>query len=545
MLYWKSHKDTFPLHVLNLTKENVQSLLQFLFQHLPDDSAQLLFTTLNDAFPFPRDYMSVYDRSVHTDDAATHVYCEDSEEGKSILPTCHCSSSLSQQTHKDSQCVKIDESVQVELPSKGEGPRKPCLTANHISFVGELLNLPISFPEGLLFQFKLLSLRIAQLKSNGFDDFDHLSIVVPNFHLETENGRKAFHYFSSNWKYCLPPSKVLLVVAHIYAESKSSAYTGSEEMSQLISSVVVAAKNCGQWQRLGKGWVAIIIPMLTGCENPKHLLTLADTLDASALPEEMEQIGRGVAQVYNKMKSSQESSSQSQAMLPLKERSSTILDMLVLSISKPDETIQSEASESPIVRTLRYQDYLQSTNTKTVLSLGVSDWTPVVCDLGESPLRSFLTVLQHCHCVKSLRRFRYSFCKDLATIWTEYRKSLPPKSSRIVSDPIFANIMVILIAEKEENAEKTVERGIRKHSLRIIELGMELLASIYRPLGLDLEFHSFALRMTQHTSIVASLRQMLERKFIHISLSEMEIPEHMYRNFDVLDSKGHARHPQL
>jgi hypothetical protein len=542
MLYWKSHKDTFPLHVLNLIRENVQSLLRFLFQNLPDDSAQLLFTTLSDALPFPRDYMSLYDKSVHKDNAATHVYSKgDSEEGQSVLPTCRSSSSLSQQVHDDNQLVKTDGSVQV--PLQGGGSKKPCLTANHISFVRELAtSLPIPYPEGLLFQLELLSLRIAQFKSNCFDNSGHLHMAVPNLHLETENGQKVFHYFTSNWKYCLSPSKVLEIVAQIH--TKSSTSTGSEEIAQFISSVVVAAKNCGQWQRLEKGWIAKVMPILTSCANPEHLLTVADTLDVSVLPEEMEQIGRGVAQVYNKMKSSQESSSQSQAMLPLKEKSSTILDMLVLSISKRDETIQSEASESPIVRTLRYQDYLQSTNTKTVLSLGVSDWTPVVCDLGESPLRSFLTVLQHCHRVKSLRRFRYSFCKDLATIWTEYRKSLPPKSSRIVSDPIFANIMAILIAEKEENAEKTVKRGIKKHDPRIMEEGMELLASIYRPLGLDWEFHSFASRMAQRKWIVAFYRQMIQRKFVNVPLSEVEIPEHMYRKFDELDSKGDARHPQ-
>jgi hypothetical protein len=275
------------------------------------------------------------------------------------------------------------------------------------------------------------------------------------------------------------------------------------------------------------------MPILTSSENPEHLLTVVDTLDASTLTKEIEQIGRGVAQVYNKMKAAQESSPQNQAMLHLKEKCSAILDMLVLSTSKPNETIQS-ASESTIIQAVRYHQ--RST-------LGVSDWATVVCDLGESALSSFLTVLQHFHHVKSLKRFRYSFCEDLGTIWTEYRKSRP--TSRIVCDPIFANIMSLLVAEKEENAEKTVKRGIRKHNPRIIEQGMELLASIYRPLGLDLEFHSFVLRMTQHTSIVASLRQMLERKFIHISLSEIEIPEHMYRNFDVLDSKGHARHPQL
>ena len=550
MLYWKSHKDTFPLHVLNLIRENVQSLLRFLFQNLPDDSAQLLFTTLSDALPFPRDYMSLYDKSVYKDNAATHVYSKgDSEEGQSVLPTCRSSSSLSQQVHDDNQLVKTDGSVQV--PLQGGGSKKPCLTANHISFVRELAtSLPIPYPEGLLFQLELLSLRIAQFKSNCFDNSGHLHMAVPNLHLETENGQKVFHYFTSNWKYCLSPSKVLEIVAQIH--TKSSTSTGSEEIAQFISSVVVAAKNCGQWQRLGKGWIAIIMPILTSCENPEHLLTVVDTLDPNALPEEMEQIGRGVAQVYNKMKTTQESSSQSEAILHLKGKCSVILDMLILSISKPNETNKSVASglESPIVRAFRYNDYvrsyhdnLRSTNTLTVLSLGVSNWTPVVCHLGESALRSFLTLLQHCHRVKSLRRFRYSFCEDLGTIWTEYRKSRPP-TSRIVYDPIFANIMSLLVAEKEENAEKTVKRGIRKHSPRIIEQGMELLASIYRPLGLDWEFHSFASRMSQRKWIVAFLRQMIQTKFVNVPLSEVEIPERMYRTFDELDSKGDARHPQ-
>ena len=171
--------------------------------------------------------MSVYDRSVHTDDAATHVYSEDSEEGQSILPTCHCSSSLSQQIHEDSQYVKTDSSAKVLLPR--EGSRRTCVTVNHISFVPALSlpSLPYAYPEGLSFQLELLSLHIiAQLKSNHFDDFGCLSIAVPNLHLNTENGRKTFHYFSSNWKYCLSPSKVLLVVAQMYTTSESSAYTG-------------------------------------------------------------------------------------------------------------------------------------------------------------------------------------------------------------------------------------------------------------------------------------------------------------------------------
>ena len=530
MLYCKSHKDTFPLHVLNLIRDNVQFLLRFLFQNLPDDSAQSLFTTLSDAFPFPRDYMSFYDRSMHTDDAATHMYSEDSEEGQSILPTCHCCSSS----------------------ILGEGSRKACITANHISFIQafSLSSLPKAYPKDLYFQFELLSLRIAHVKSNRIEDFGRLSIVVPNLHLETENGRKAFHYLSSNWKYCLSPSKVLLVVAQMYTASNSSTYTGTEEMAQLVSSVVVATKNCGQWQRLEKGWIAKVMPILTSCANPEHLLTVADTLDVSVLPEEMEQIGRGVALVYNKMKTTQESSSQNQAILRLKQKCSVILDMLVLeiSISKPNETNQSVASdlEVLIVRALAFRchGYPLSTNyTLTAISRGVSDWSPVVCDLGESALRSFLTVLQHCHRVKSLRQFRYSFCKDLATIWTEYRKSRPP-NSHIVYDPIFANTMSLLIAEKEENAEKTVKRGIKKHDPRIMEEGMELLASIYRPLGLDWEFHSFASRMAQRKWIVAFYRQMIQRKFVNVPLSEVEIPEHMYRKFDELDSKGAALHPQ-
>jgi hypothetical protein len=104
--------------------------------------------------------------------------------------------------------------------------------------------------------------------------------------------------------------------------------------------------------------------------------------------------------------------------------------------------------------------------------------------------------------------------------------------------------MSLLIAEKEENAEKTVKRGIKKHDPRIMEEGMELLASIYRPLGLDWEFHSFASRMAQRKWIVAFYRQMIQRKFVNVPLSEVEIPEHMYRKFDELDSKGDARHPQ-
>jgi hypothetical protein len=276
------------------------------------------------------------------------------------------------------------------------------------------------------------------------------------------------------------------------------------------------------------------MPILTSSENPEHLLTVVDTLDASTLTKEIEQIGRGVAQVYNKMKAAQESSPQNQAMLHLKEKCSAILDMLVLSTSKPNETIQS-ASESTIIQAVRYHQ--RST-------LGVSDWATVVCDLGESALSSFLTVLQHFHHVKSLKRFRYSFCEDLGTIWTEYRKFQPPNSPQIVSDPIFATIMSLLVAEKEENADKTVKRGIRKRDPRIIEEGMELLASIYRPLGLDWEFHSFASRMAQRKWIVAFLRQMIQRKFVHVPLSDVEIPEHMYRKFADLDAKGAARHPE-
>jgi hypothetical protein len=103
--------------------------------------------------------------------------------------------------------------------------------------------------------------------------------------------------------------------------------------------------------------------------------------------------------------------------------------------------------------------------------------------------------------------------------------------------------MALLVAEKEENAEKTVKRGLRKHCPSIIEEGMLLLASIYRPLGLDWEFHSFALRMAQRRWAARSLRQMIESKFVHVPLSALEIPEPMYKwTFGNLDSKGASRH---
>ena len=61
-------------------------------------------------------------------------------------------------------------------------------------------------------------------------------------------------------------------------------------------------------------------------------------------------------------------------------------------------------------------------------------------------------------------------------------------------------------------------------------------------MGLDWEFHFFALRMAQCKWIVAILR-LIQRKFFHVTLSEVEIHEHMYSKFDKLDSEGAARHP--
>ena len=57
ILHCTSQTDqVYPPHVVDLVRDSLLSLLQHLFNTLQPDSAQVLFTTLSNAFPFPIAY---------------------------------------------------------------------------------------------------------------------------------------------------------------------------------------------------------------------------------------------------------------------------------------------------------------------------------------------------------------------------------------------------------------------------------------------------------------------------------------------------------
>jgi hypothetical protein len=158
--------------------------------------------------------------------------------------------------------------------------------------------------------------------------------------------------------------------------------------------------------------------------------------------------------------------------------------------------------------------------------------------VGEDAIKNFLEVLQVLHQVKSLRKFSYSFCQDLGILWMEYSQTLPTSSHGILNLAAFKDTLALLITEKEENARNYIQT--HRESAEEVKEALLLVASIYQPLHLEKNFASFVFDMSQGCSV--EVQQMIEQQFMHISLSDLEIPENMHKHLSQLDALGNARH---
>lgn len=537
ILYQKSLKDSIIYQpvVVDAVRDCFQSLLGYLLQNLPHDSAQLLFTTLSDTLPFPlRNSLDNFDthREHVTRIARNILYGQELrdsyKERPPVLPYCDPLWHPQIQAREEFQ-----QAAEVQSDLLNAVTARICVKAEHITFIVHLGEIVEKDNSSLYFQLQLLRLRLSAC-SVGYHTYGYeIRQSFCKLQLGTPGGQLAFRYLVNNWQYCLEPLEVIefLTDSHTASEGHSC----KEEMAQLISDVtsnhpkkILPSLHSQQLKK--------VIQMLSSHNNPEHLLSLVDAFDINlAAAEDLEQLARAVGRMFRVVtaKSPIESGSKEDSedtCSRLKATCVRVLANLVVCITKPDDRLKYFRVH-PLMRTqYRPKNRLQS--------IDIHEWASIASAVGEDAIENLLKVLHAVHQVKSLKRFSYQFCQDLGVLWTTYHQTLPTSSRNILDLAAFKDTIAPLLVEKEENARNCIQRQ-RKNGKKAKE-ALLLLASIYQPLHLDKNFASFAFEMCQGCS--AEVKHMIEKKFVHTPLSDLEIPKEMHERLARLDAQGNARH---
>ena len=540
ILHCTSQTDqVYPPHVVDLVRDSLLSLLQHLFNTLELDSAQVLFTTLSNAFPFPITYSDGHSLPDKLQDFPSNIDYEvrELQEFKErievgVLPNLQCDPWLLGLVQQNDRFVGANEAIQSILLKAVSA--KFSLDSKHLMFVEKLSTSKNISNPNLLFQLKVLYMCVYN-SMNGYHGrgygYNHHTILNGdhNLQLNTPSGRRAFLYLVNNWQYCLDPSHVLdFIATEFKTDSESDRTVGCEvEVAQLISTILFANKNAVK--SMGYYRIDSLVNILARSEDPEHLLKFADVFDAKSDADNLQHVGRAIGRLYSRMVKATEAISHD-ILSRLRTKCVEILKAILTCIHTECEH-QSLYFRHPL---LLYQHRC----TNVLKHIAVSEWAPIVCASGEDALTQFLTVLQHYHKVKSLGKFPYSFCQDLGILWTEYSASLPSGSPSILSVPVFEKITTHLLPEKEENTRNTIKK-YRNNAKRVKE-GMLLLASIYQPLQLEKEFNSFAFEMSAGCS--GDIKRMIVNRFLNTPLSAIEIPTAMLQRLPQLDEQGTACH---
>ena len=242
ILHCTSQRDqVYPPHVVDLVRDSLLSLLQHLFKTLQPDSAQVLFTTLSNAFPFPIAYSAK--RSL-PDDLQENIDYEILEELKErlkvgVLPNLQCDPSLLHLVQQDSEFTRTSEAIQNILLKSVSA--KYSIDSNHEVFMKKLNMLRLHRNHSLKFQLQLLYLRVSTSRS-GYYGRGIMLTGDQKLQLDTPGGYKAFLYLVDNWQYCLNPSEVLdIIVSKLDTNVESTGH--EDEVAQLISTVLLADKD--------------------------------------------------------------------------------------------------------------------------------------------------------------------------------------------------------------------------------------------------------------------------------------------------------------
>ena len=533
ILHCTSQTDqVYPPYVVDLVRDSLLSLLQHLFNTLQPDSAQVLFTTLSNAFPFPitysdgnllRDGLQDFSRSIDYKMRELQELKKRMKVG--VLPHLQCDPSLLCLVQQNSRFLSATESIRSILLKAVSA--KYSIDSKHVTFIQKLSMLQNHRNHPLLFQLELLYFRVLKSISGYYGHGSYNSILTGDhkLQLDTPSGQKAFLYLVDNWQYCLNPSEVLDVIAsRLCTDLESNVH--EDEVAQLISTVSLADKDAVKLMRCS---MESLFNILARSQNPEHLLNFVDNMfDTKSGAEELQYVGRALGQLYSRIKGrGEEAISDDDHLVRLKSKFMTILEIIITRITEEDQHIS-------------HVFYGYHFHGRRVLErhVNVREWAPLVCAIGGDAIKKFLIVLSDYHEVNSFGKFSYSFCQDLGILWREYSTSLPSGSPSILSVPAFEKITTHLLPEKEENARSTIKK-YRNNAKRVKE-AMLLLASIYQPLQLEKEFNTFAFEMSTNCS--EDVKRMIVRRFVNTPLSAIQIPTAMLNQLSLLDEQGTACH---
>jgi hypothetical protein len=532
ILYCRSQKGSgYPPMVVDATRKSLQSLLGHLLQNLPQDPAQLLFTTLSTVFPYP----PIFSDSPSTshiqvaDHIATNVlyqlHGENFDPEQSVLPNCTCNPLWLPCIEESMEFKEADESIRNNLLLAVT--TRLSVSDKHVDLLFKLTRQLAPMDDSLLLQLHLLLAR-TRTCSAGCSNGQIVLSCAARLDRTSQGARDALLYLIDNWHYCLSPSNVIDIVASLYLVPPHTVAGCEEELAQLI----LAAVNTSKMNLMRKcfGVMPGVIAVLVNCATPEHLLTFAEkTCDANSDAEELVLIGRGIGQMYNRLKVYQEIE---ESFSHVKSTCMWVLEFLAGCVSVP--RYQS-----------RHIDVISNSSSGLCLQYYVhrikaTEWAPIVCATGGTAVKNFLAILYYRYKVKMLKKFPYQFCQDLGILWNEFRRLQPLDSPSIFSVPVFRDTITLLTAEKEENLKALTNLKVNEAGTEEVKEAMFLLASIYQPLQLDKEFQNIAAEIAHSCS--KGVKEIVDRCFVQTTLLEINIPGHMYRRFPELDAQGSARH---
>jgi hypothetical protein len=522
ILYWRSNKDSeYTPQAVDLTRIGLVSLLGHLFRVLTHDSTQLLFSAINDALPFPVSYCDL--SPSHTWNILGQVYAARSGEDQSVLP--HFDTSCLREVISNFKYKPLDSTEQENIAKATVTSLS--VTGNHLQLIKEIRASVSDEDPSLLFQLDVLVARVSKCQVQHDSSCYNLKRmhVLP---LGTPKGRDAFFYFISNWQYCFEPTMIIDTVTDIYNAANRNVGC-KEEMAWLVSAVVTAQSTI--IQSVSHNKLGTILNILCGSLSPEYLICLLSDVDPSMDGTRLQQIGGAVGQMFLKVKASHVPAEHwNGALTNLKTAFLKILDMLIPSIL----ISESDESSSSILH-VSLSCGSKQTQESPLESMDVQMWAPIVCAFNDNAIvERFLTYIHHLHKVRSLNRFPYDFCRDLGILWREYSKTLPPASHNILKAPVFSKIATEFLAEKTSNVHNTIK--MNSMSALRVKNAMLLLASIHRHLQLEDEFTATASKLSR--DCISSVKCMIERQFVHMSLTAINITNEMLRVFPQLDAES-------
>jgi hypothetical protein len=505
--------------VVAAIRDSFQFLLGYLFKNLPLDCAQQLFTVLSDTLPYPlSNSLNNYDSHLYRVNIITKRLLNEfetecilhglKEEKPSILPLCD--PLWHHQIQNSAEFVQVDASIQSDVLNAVTA--MICVKAEHVQFIQKLGKIVEERNYPLSFQLQLLSVRISACQLDLHRSDFNFSVVLSarKLQLGTPGGLLAFRYLVSSWQVFLEPLEVIDLVTNMHKCSTDSGRVGCKEMAQVITEAISRNPNdivqCLHSQRLEK-----VIQILAYHDNPEHLLILVDAFETnfnSVAPEDFEQLGRAVGEMFKRVKAQ--------------------LQVEIIAVKAESDLLSRLGTAC--VTVLACLVLCMLPNAEPLMSIDIHKWASIVSAVGEDAITIFLKLLQLVHQVQSLKKFSYRFCQDLGILWMEYRQTLPTSSCSILDLAAF-NEIAILLAGKRGHVQHYIETH-RENAQKVKE-ALLLVASIYQPLHLENDFAAFAVEMSEVCN--AEVKQMIEEQFVHTPLSILEISQEMHDRLSQLD----------